>query len=110
MLTVAYWLIIVSLTWNTLLLNVGLFTFLTSFVIIITVVNVLPDKNVNAFLGYLHSSINNEKNNYPHVVHKISVDLNQADLKAVLPKFEQQIKFTPRSGDILDKAYSNITC
>ncbi|KAF7647947.1 hypothetical protein LDENG_00164230 [Lucifuga dentata] len=45
---------------------------------------------------------------YPEAVHIIAGDFNQADLKAVLPKFYQHVKCATRGENTLDKVYFNI--
>lgn len=77
-------------------------------VVIVTAVYIPPDANASIALGYLHSAISKQENTYPKAAHIIAGDFNHADLKSVLPKFEQHIKCATRGENTLDKAYSNI--
>lgn len=74
-------------------------------VVIVTAVYIPPDANASIALGYLHSAISKQENTYPKAAHIIAGDFNHADLKSVLPKFEQHIKCATRGENTLDKAY-----
>ncbi len=72
--------------------------------VMLTAVYIAPDANASSTIGYLHDTISNQQSMYHEAVHIIAGDFNHANLKAVLPKFHQHVKYT----NTLDKVYSNI--
>ncbi|KAL1260011.1 hypothetical protein QQF64_007838 [Cirrhinus molitorella] len=65
-------------------------------VVIVTVVYIPPDANVNIALSLLLNAMNGQQQAYPDGVHIIAGDLNKANLKSVLPRFYQHVKFSTR--------------
>lgn len=77
-------------------------------VVMVTAVYIPPDANANLALGELHRAASSQQNLYPEAVHIIAGDFNHADLKSVLPKFDQHVRCATRGVNTLDKVYSNI--
>lgn len=77
-------------------------------VIMVTAVYIPLDANANIALGELHRAVSSQQISHPEAVHIIAGDFNHAELKSILPKFNQHVKCATRGVNTLDKVYSNI--
>lgn len=77
-------------------------------VVLITVVYIAPDANASTSTGLLHHSVSLQQNRHPDAVHIVAGGFNHVDLKPVLPKFHQHVKWATRGANTLDKVFTNI--
>ncbi|KAI4881601.1 hypothetical protein NFI96_007439 [Prochilodus magdalenae] len=76
--------------------------------VLLTAVYVPPQANAKLALSRLHDAINNQLSAHPDGVVIVAGDFNHADLKSVMPKFYNNMRFPTRESNILDKVYTNI--
>lgn len=72
-------------------------------------VHIPPDANAKLALSYLLAAINKQQSSYPEGVFIAAGDFNHANLKSVLPKFDQHVKCATRGANTLYCVYFNIT-
>ncbi|KAI4889320.1 hypothetical protein NFI96_006060 [Prochilodus magdalenae] len=76
--------------------------------VLLTAVYVPPQANAKLALSRLHDAINNQLSAHPDSVVIVAGDFNHADLKSVMPKFYNNVRFPTRESNILDQVYTYI--
>lgn len=77
-------------------------------VVIITAVYIPPDANTTTALDHLLTAISKQQRDHPDGVYAIAGDLNKANSKTVLPRFDRHVHCPTRGENTLDHVYSNI--
>lgn len=77
-------------------------------VVSITAVYVPPSANTKEAMTVLYRTISELQSSHTEGVFIIAGDFNQANMKTVLPHFNQYVDFPTRGGNTLDQAYTNI--
>ncbi|KAK1785701.1 hypothetical protein P4O66_019042, partial [Electrophorus voltai] len=68
-----------------------------------------PSANTREALQELYGAISELQNVHPDGLFIVAGDFNHANLKSVLPKFHQHVKFATRGANALDVVYTNIS-
>ncbi|KAI4884175.1 hypothetical protein NFI96_007457 [Prochilodus magdalenae] len=71
--------------------------------VLLTAVYIPPQANAKLALSRLHDAINNQLSAHPDGVVIVAGDFNHADLKSVMPKFYNNVRFPTRESNILDQ-------